>query len=306
MNKLKHWFVRSERLKDKHTGLIQYLKYLTSSEHHNHKGRTAIRHLYGDLNTVIQGCASEAIQLDLSNSQKKGGRPVNSYAQSFIFVLPGTVNKPTQDQWRQIFKEIAFSVAKKLDIPPETLKGKMFANIHDQEHPHLNLVISRVIDGKFQRAIDQKSTINALKKSFTAATLKHCGLNASAYKPINTNLGRRQEGWQQQQEQSQLQIKAATDAAKKLEEEIARAKELGKYTAMLNGQIQKWMLAVLEENSDQENRQANRIDKSITAINELSISPETAALIEELVSSVEKKAGKPISVKRKHKTWPGS
>lgn len=306
MNRLKNWFVRSERVKDKHSGLIQYLKYLTSSEHPNHKGRTIIKPLYGDISTVIQACASAAIQLDLSNSQKKGGRPVSSYAQSFIFVLPGTVNRPTQDQWRLILKELALTVAKKLDVPPETLKGKIFANIHEQEHPHLNLVVPRVIDGKSKRTIDQKSTINALKKSFTAATLKYCGLDASAYKPINTNLGSRQESWQLQKEQAQSQIKAATDAAKKLEEEIAKAKELGKYTAMLNSQIQKWMFAVQEENSEQENRQANRIDKSISIINELNISPETAALIEELVSSVERKAGKPISVKRKHKTWPGA
>ncbi|HCF1772209.1 TPA: hypothetical protein NH921_005154 [Pseudomonas aeruginosa] len=306
MNRLKNWFVHSARLKDKQSGLIQYLKYLTSSEHPNHKGRTTIIPLYGDLSTVIQNCSSEAIQLDLSNSQRKGGRPVNSYAQSFIFVLPKTVNRPNQEQWKLIFKEVVLSMAKKLDIPPEALKGKMFANIHDQEHPHLNLVVSRVIGGKFQRGIDQKSTINVLKKTFTAAALKHCGLDVSTYKPINTNLGKRQESWQRQQDQAQSQIKAATDAAKKLEEEIARAKELGKYTAMLNNQIQKWIIAVMEENFDQENRQANRIDKSITAINELSISPETAALIEELVSSVEKKAGKPITVKRKHKNWPGS
>lgn len=304
MNRLKNWFVRSERIKDKHNGLIQYLKYLTASEHPNHKGRTTIQPLYGSVEAIIQACSSEAIQLDLKNSRTKGGRPVHSYAQSFTFVLPGTVKKPTAEQWRLIFKDVAVALAQKLCIPPESLKGKAFANIHEQNNPHLNLVVSRVINGKYQRPLDQKGTINTLKMAFTNATLKHCGLNVGSYNPENTNQGRRQKNWQRQQEEAQRQIKAATDTTKKLEEEIERAKLLGKYTTMLNSQIQKWLLAVQDNDIDQENRQANRIDKSITNLNELSISPETAELIEALVSSVEKKAGRPITVKRKHKPWP--
>lgn len=304
MRKLKNWFVRSERVKNKHSGLIQYLNYLTNSEHPNHKNKTTIKPLYGDINTVIQGCANEAILLDLKNSKGKGGRPVSSYAQSFTFVLPGTVNKPSAEQWKLIFKDVAITLAQKIGIPPEALKGKAFANIHEQSNPHLNLVLSRVINGKHLRTLDQKSTINALKNSFTASTLKHCGLDLNNYTPINTNLGKRQSNWQRQQQETQKQIKAATDAAKKLEEEIERAKLLGKYTAMLNSQIQKWMVAILESDTEQETRQANRIDKTITNLNELSIDAETAALIEELVSSVEKKAGKPITVKRKQKPWP--
>lgn len=304
MRELKNWFVRSERIKDKHSGLIQYLNYLTNSEHTNHKNRTTIRPLYGDIKTIIQGCANEAILLDLKNSKNKGGRPVSSYAQSFTFVLPETVKKPNPEQWRLIFKDIAIALAQKLGIPPESLKGKAFANIHEQSNPHLNLTMSRVVDGKYLRVLDQKATINTLKKTFTASTLKHCGLDLSNYTPINTNLGKHQSNWQRQQQETQQQIKAATDVAKKLEEEIEQAKLLGKYTAMLNSQIQKWMIAVLEVDAEQETRQANRIDKTIASLNELSIAPETAALIEELVTSVEKKAGKPITVKRKHKNWP--
>lgn len=304
MSRLKNWFVRSERVKEKHSGLIQYLKYLTASEHPNHNGKTTIKSIYGNVDTVIQGCSSEAIQLDLNNSKRKGGRPVNSYAQSFTFVLPGTIKKPTTEQWRLIFKDIAVTLAKKLDIPVESLKGKTFANIHDQNTPHLNLVVSRVIAGRYQRLLDQKATINTLKKCFTAATLKHCSLNIATYTPENTSLGRRQTNWQRQQEEAQNQIQAATDAAKKLEEEIERAKLLGKYSAMLNNQIQKWILAVQENNIEQENRQANRIDRTITNLNELNVDPGTAELIEALVSTVEKKAGRPITVKRKHKPWP--
>ena len=304
MKKLKNWFVRSERVKDKHSGIIQYLNYLTNSEHSNHKNKTTIRPLYGDVNTVIQGCANEAILLDLKNSKSKGGRPVSSYAQSFTFALPETVKKPTPEQWKLIFKDVAIALAHKVGISLDALKGKAFANIHDQSNPHLNLVLSRVVNGKHLKTLDQKSTINILKKTFTASTLKYCDLDVSSYEPINTNFGKRQSNWQRQQQETQKQVKAATDAAKKLEEEIERAKLLGKYTAMLNSQIHKWMVAVRESDAGQEDRQANRIDKTITNLNELSISPETAALIEELVSSVEKKAGKLITVKRKQKPWP--
>jgi len=139
---IKNWFVRSERIKDKHGGLIKYGKYLVNMEHANHKNTESIIHVYGNIENFIRTCSNEAVSLDLENSQKKGGRPVQSYAQSFVFSLPPSVVKPTPDEWKSITSDILKELAKKLDIDINDFKGRVFANVHDQDNPHLNLVVS--------------------------------------------------------------------------------------------------------------------------------------------------------------------
>lgn len=68
---IKNWFVRSERLKDKHNGLIRYSKYLISAEHANHKNTDKIIPIYNTIENFIQICSNECINLDLENSQKR-------------------------------------------------------------------------------------------------------------------------------------------------------------------------------------------------------------------------------------------
>ncbi|WP_205903768.1 hypothetical protein, partial [Pseudomonas viridiflava] len=89
-----------------------------------------------------------AVSGDMDNSQKKGGRPVQGYAQSFVFGLPPSVQKPTPEQWKSITNDILKELAKKLGIEVTDFKGKIFANVHEQDNPHLNLVVSRIINGK--------------------------------------------------------------------------------------------------------------------------------------------------------------
>ncbi|HGN1517478.1 TPA: hypothetical protein ACKROA_007011, partial [Pseudomonas aeruginosa] len=99
MATIKNWFVRSERVKDKHNGIIKYGKYLVDANHPNHTKTSSIIPIFGNMDNFIKRVSSEAIGLDISNSQKKGGRPVQSYAQSFVFGLPPSVKKPTPDEW---------------------------------------------------------------------------------------------------------------------------------------------------------------------------------------------------------------
>lgn len=70
---IKNWFVRSERIKDKHGGLIKYGKYLVNMEHANHKNTESIIHVYGNIENFIRTCSNEAVSLDLENSQKREG-----------------------------------------------------------------------------------------------------------------------------------------------------------------------------------------------------------------------------------------
>ncbi|XSS60378.1 hypothetical protein ACP9OK_00005 (plasmid) [Pseudomonas sp. B11] len=289
---IKNWFVRSERIKDKHGGLIKYGKYLINMEHANHKNTESIIPVYGNIETFIRTCSNEAVSLDLENSQKKGGRPVQSYAQSFVFSLPPSVIKPTPEQWKGITSDILKELAKKLGIDVNEFKGRVFANVHDQDNPHLNLVVSRVVQGKALKALDQKGTIGVAKKAFNAASLARCGLDVSAYEPLQTNLGAHQAKWQMQQKDAEKALEAIGQRSKAFDKDIAKTKEYGKLSAMLNNQIVKWIFSIKAGDIGNENRQKQRIEKTTEELNKLNMPEEQAELLNGMFEMAEQKTGK--------------
>ena len=291
---IKNWFVRSERIKDKHGGLIKYGKYLVNMEHANHKNTESIIHVYGNIENFIRTCSNEAVSLDLENSQKKGGRPVQSYAQSFVFSLPPSVVKPTPDEWKSITSDILKELAKKLDIDINDFKGRVFANVHDQDNPHLNLVVSRVVQGKTLKALDQKGTIGVAKKAFNAASLARCGLDVSAYEPLQTNVGPHLAKWQLQQKDSEKALKEIGLKSKAFDNDIAKTKEYGRLSAMLNNQIVKWIFSIGSGDIGNENRQKNRIEKTTEELSKLNISKEQAELLDSMFEMAETKTGKTL------------
>lgn len=298
---IKNWFVRSERVKNTHIGLIKYGKYLVNIEHANHKNTDSIIPVYGNIENFIRTCSNESVTLDLDNSQRKGGRPMQSYAQSFVFSLPPSVIKPTPEQWKSITSDILKELAKKLDIDINDFKGRVFANVHDQDNPHLNLVVSRVVQGKALKALDQKGTIGVAKKTFNASTLARCGLDVSAYEPLQTNVGPHLAKWQLQQEDSEKAIKAIQLKSKAFDDDIVKAKEYGKLSAMLNNQIVKWIFSIGSGDIGNENRQKNRIDKTTEEISKLNISKEQADLLDGMFDMAEQKTGKTLENRVRYK-----
>ena len=113
MAKIKNWTVISQRVKDRQDGLVTYSKYLLDEKHKNHsKNGTRIVPLHGNVNTFVKNSICETLDFDMSN--KKGGRKVESYAQSFVLGLPDTVQKPTNEQWKKISADIIRAVHKHL------------------------------------------------------------------------------------------------------------------------------------------------------------------------------------------------
>ena len=302
---IKNWFVRSERLHSKSSGLITYGSYLIDKEHKNHKGKTtAIHDMYGNVTDFIQTSAREAIELDLKNAQAKGGRPVDSYAQSFVLTLPDGVHKPSCEQWKAITKDVLLDAFKKLNKTPKEMKGHFFANVHDQKNPHLNILISKVVDGQSLRAVNQVGIIGAMKKSFNASVLKHCGIDYKDYEPLKTNVGKSLPRWQLEQQNkineklSELDIKETV-----LDTRINDLKKLNKLSFMLNNQLIKWMHAVKTSDIKDESRQENRIKKTVEELSELNISDAQMTQFNELFELAEEETSHkiPVRVARKFK-----
>ncbi|WP_122321546.1 hypothetical protein [Pseudomonas cichorii] len=218
MAKIKNWTVISQRVKERQDGLVTYSKYLLDEKHKNHsKNETRIVSLHGKISEFVKNAICETLDFDMSN--KKGGRKVESYAQSFVLGLPDTVRKPTDEQWKKISADMIRAAHKHLkpDEPVNDFGRKCFSNLHDQDKPHMNLLIPRIYKGERLDKLDKKGMILALKQEFNASVMKHCNINYDNYKPVNTSRGKRLENWKLEQqklrEEQEKSIKLKTEAA---------------------------------------------------------------------------------------------
>jgi len=197
---MKNWTVITERLKNKSDGLISYGRYLVSGNHDNHTATTilSLPPVFDKTpNRFLTYAFGQANKVDQQNQEaKKGGRPVQSYAQSFVLTLPPEY-QPTQHQWALIANEVSYKVAAHLGVAVDDIPKCMFGNIHQQKNSHFNLVVSKCYKGKVLPTVDQKSTLNVVKTAFTAAVLEHVGIEVANYKKKSETVNfRRKPRWQ--------------------------------------------------------------------------------------------------------------
>ena len=231
MAKIRNWTVISQRVKDRQNGLVTYSKYLLDEKHKNHsKNQTRIVPLHGDMKAFVKNSICETLDFDMSN--KKGGRKVESYAQSFVLGLPDTVTKPTDEQWKKISADIIRAVHKHLkpEEPVNEFGRKCFSNLHDQENPHINLMVPRIYKGERLDKLDKKGLIAALKQEFNLSVMKHCNINYKNYNSLNPSRGKRLENWKLEQkklrdeQEKAIRLKAeAADAAQEAASQILLA-----------------------------------------------------------------------------------
>lgn len=198
---LKNFVVTTQRVKSKSDGLISYVNYLDNEKAPSHKN-TKIINFGSASDDFLKNTIINTVNFD--NNNKKGGRKVESLAQSFNFILPPKVENPTENQWKLIFKDLLLKAKNTLEIEGKTadFAKSCYVNIHDQKNPHLNLLIPRIYDDKRIHALDQKNLLIQLKKEFNRSVLQHCNIDFKAYKPDQQNVGRRRKKWQLEQEQS--------------------------------------------------------------------------------------------------------
>lgn len=258
MSKIKNWTVTSEAVKNKTSGLIKYINYLNNPNDPNHTN-TEIKNIFGNpdkANKFIKKCCEEAISLDLTNAENgKGGRPVESYAVSFDFILPKNTIRPTVEQWKAIAKDI-YKVVKS-GVDGNLTQEHVYMNIHDQDNPHLNLVVSKIIDGQRERKIDQKAILSKMKLQFNKSVLEHCNFDYQDYVPENNNLGKRKKRWQND-------IKLLEKAHNQFEKLIEYANENNqKRINSTKNRMVKTLSQISENNQNEFFDQANEIEDPV-------------------------------------------
>lgn len=180
---MKNWIVISQPVKNGFKGLSEYTNYLVSENHSNHR-MTEILPVHNNNKSFIGYCTGQALKRDLEREKnKKGGRPISSFAQSFVFSLPPGINIEVS-QWNKIAKYLFKGLSQFLSIDIQTLKKATFINIHDQNNQHLNLLVSKVINGKVVREVQRKAINEYLKSRFNEAVLNYVKVDNRDYKPL--------------------------------------------------------------------------------------------------------------------------
>lgn len=187
---IKNWTVTTQRVKKKSEGLSEYASYLVSQKHENHKNTEIYALFNSEHNSFINNTIKETIEFDAKN--KKGGRKVESFAQSFNFILPPP-HKPTPQQWQKIARDIVETIHTELSISSDltTFGRSCFINVHDQANPHLNMLIPRIFEGQRLADLDRKNVLAKVKLQFNKSVLKHCNIDHTHHKPLRVNTGRR-------------------------------------------------------------------------------------------------------------------
>jgi hypothetical protein len=182
---MKNWTVISKPIKEQSAGLTKYLAYLISHTHENHVAKTTIKPILGDSNKVYKNIINSVAKREYERAKaRKGGRSISSYAQSFVFTLPHSIEpKPDILEWKKISKELIKTIISFTGDDVSDLRNNIFINLHEQSNPHLNVVVSKVINEIVINELQQKSIVSALKKTFNYAVLKYLSISPSDYKP---------------------------------------------------------------------------------------------------------------------------
>lgn len=212
---IKNWIVTTERVKNKSAGLSEYTSYLISSKHKNHKNTEIYSLFNSEHNKFITNTIKETIEFDAKN--KKGGRKVESFAQSFNFILPPP-HKPTPEQWQDIGFELLKTVHSELGIKSDFTKfaRACFVNVHDQANPHINMLIPRIYNGERLADLDRKNVLAKVKLQFNKSVLKHCNIDHTQHNPLRVNVGRRKSAqgyaYEKAKEEAQNALKRISEA----------------------------------------------------------------------------------------------
>lgn len=212
---IKNWTVRTKAVTGGSGGVAAYGRYLEDTNHRNHRGKTeAITPVSGDWRRLTAEQALRASQRTAeAQARGRGGRPVETLAQSFVVSLPAEL-RPTRKQWLAIARDVVKAIQSKLPVDQAIAgAGDVFVNAHENvRNPHLNIVIGKLAEnGEIRKRVTQKAVLSAVKNAVNAAVVRELGVDHSEYVPRRSGL-RNMEKWQYEQELAKEAIQRAHEA----------------------------------------------------------------------------------------------
>ncbi|EGR0934315.1 hypothetical protein GWZ53_15060 [Vibrio cholerae] len=251
---LKNWTVTTQPVRLGTDGVIMRERYLLNPKHANHKHSEALISLFGCAETSNRiALVGEQFRLNQHLYNRKGGRPLTSYAMEYCLTLPKGY-RPTKDQWQSIVRDCGLALARLCKLNKSEFaqyRQQIRAVLHQQAQDgnkgsgdHVHLIIGKIVSGKVLKELQQKQATKIIKLAFNQSVLKHVGVDYRTYVPNEKEKGRRLTTWQYQHQR-------ATEAL-----------EIEKLIEKMQSQFDKWLKAKEEHNERQARRQQNRLVKN--------------------------------------------
>ncbi|EMF8837887.1 hypothetical protein V4U24_003509 [Vibrio parahaemolyticus] len=275
---LKNWTVTTQPVRLGTDGVMMRERYLLNTTHANHK--------YTDDLISIFGCAETSNRIALTGEQfrlnqhlynRRGGRPLSSYAMEYCLTLPKGY-RPSREQWQSIVKDCCLALAKLCKLNKSEFaqyRQQIRAVLHQQNQDgtkgsgdHVHLIIGKVIGERVLKELQQKKATKVIKQAFNQSVLKHVGIDYRSYEPIEKEKGRRLSTWQYQHQK-------ATESL-----------EIEKLIKQMQVQFDKWLRAKEERDERQLKRQKNRLLKTYEELKAKNTSPQQKENINKIKTEI--------------------
>lgn len=263
---LKNWTVITQPVRFVSDGVMMRERYLQSLNHTNHKHTERIISIFGCAGTSNRiALAGEEFRLNQQMYNRRGGRPLSSYAVEYCLTLPKGY-RPTPQQWQSVIKDCSLALAKLCKLNKSEFaqyRRQIRAVLHQQDQKgkkgsgdHVHLIIGKLVANRVLKELQQKKATKLIKQAFNYSVLKHVGIDHRSYEPIEVEKGRRLSTWQYQYEKAN------------------QALEIEKIIAKMQRQFDKWLRAKEEHNDRQQHRQENRLMKTYESLASHSLSKQ--------------------------------
>ncbi|ENO8810604.1 hypothetical protein ACCE85_002610 [Photobacterium damselae] len=265
---LKNWTVTTQPVRLASDGVLMRERYLLNPKHANHKHSEALISLFGCAETSNRiAIVGEQFRLNQQIYNRRGGRPLSSYAIEYCLTLPKGY-RPTAKQWQSIIKDCCLALSKLCKLNKSEFaqyRQQIRAVLHQQTQDsskgsgdHVHLIVGKVVGNRVLKELQQKKATKVIKQAFNQSVLKHIGIDYRSYEPIEKEKGRRLSTWQYQHQKAN------------------EALEIEKLIKQMQVQFDKWLKAKEEHNERQVLRQQNRLVKNYEQFKQYS--PSTSQL----------------------------
>lgn len=221
------WTMKSTSVTGGHRGMSQKSAYNCDydQKHQNHnKGKCdSVFKVFGNPEAVVAKAAMGCEAVNLSNTMKgKGGRPIDSFARQFEFSFPKGQEPKNLEEWKVLARDALTLIAKRLDVSKEDLAKHSFATVHmNKSNPHMDLIVSKSINGKIHSKINSLHLSNSLRV-MTNKTMLKLGIDYAKYEPLGTG---RKKKWQYEQKQAKEAEQKALEASKQANIDTLKANQ---------------------------------------------------------------------------------
>ncbi|MEH0724566.1 hypothetical protein [Vibrio alginolyticus] len=275
---LKNWTVTTQPVRLASDGIMMRERYLLNAKHANHKCTEALISIFGCGETSNRiALAGEQFRLNQQLNNRRGGRPLSSYAMEYCLTLPKGY-RPTSEQWQSIVKDCCLALARLCKLNKSEFaqyRQQIRAVLHQQNQDgtkgsgdHVHLIIGKVIGERVLKELQQKRATKLIKQAFNGAVLQHVGIDHRTYEPIEKEKGRRLSTWQYQHQK-------ATEAL-----------DIEKIIKKMQSQFDKWIKAKEEHNERQQHRQKNRLLKTYEELKLRKLSPLQQEKLEKIKQKI--------------------